>query len=188
MPATVSAQCECADVAGEAALLATVGAGLGARAAAAAALAAHALGADAALGAASVRFWGKLLGVHADYYVFEAALRPADEPAGASHELSCGKCMEVLAIMGIGLSVCCRQTACCRGEDAPPMQSLEELLAACLFRSHLGVCFFTDHAHMQSQSIQSNVQWSLQHSDHCIECAGAWVGQKPYHSVLTRRR
>ena len=79
----VFTQCECADVAGEAALLAAVGAGLGAAEAAMAALAAHALGVDADLGAASVRFWGKLLGVHADYYVFEAALRPADEPAGA---------------------------------------------------------------------------------------------------------
>ena len=70
-------------MAGEAALLAAVGAGLGAGEAATAALAAHALGADADLGAATVRFWGKLLGMHADYYVFEAALRPADEPIGA---------------------------------------------------------------------------------------------------------
>ncbi|KAK9838274.1 hypothetical protein WJX81_001678 [Elliptochloris bilobata] len=74
--------CQCADVTGEAALLAAVGAGLGAREAATAALAVHALGADAALGAASARFWGKLLGVHADYYVFEAALRPPDDAAG----------------------------------------------------------------------------------------------------------
>lgn len=70
-------------MAGETALLAAVGAGLGVREAATAALAAHALGADANLGAASVRFWGKLLGVHADYYVFEAALRPANELTGA---------------------------------------------------------------------------------------------------------
>jgi len=78
------AQCECADVVGEAALLAAVGAGLGAREAATAALAAQRLGADAAVRAADVRFWGKVLGVHADHYVFEATLRPADAAAGAA--------------------------------------------------------------------------------------------------------
>ena len=69
---------------GEAALLAAVGTGVGAREAATAALAAQRLGADAAVGAAAVRFWGKVLGVHADYYVFEASLRPADAAAGAA--------------------------------------------------------------------------------------------------------
>ncbi len=60
-----------------------MGAGLGAQQASLAALAAQRLGADAGAGAANVRFWGKVLGVHADYYIFEATLRPAVAAAGA---------------------------------------------------------------------------------------------------------
>lgn len=66
-----------------ASLLEAVGAGLGVAEMFGAMLAAKRVGENPAVGVASIRFFGKVLGTHKDYYVFEATLKdpPEDEPA-----------------------------------------------------------------------------------------------------------
>lgn len=87
MPREAPNDCETDDALGGAALLEALGAGLGRAEMADVAAAAARLGRDARRGAATVRFFGKLLGTAADYYVLEATLRapppepPADEQA-----------------------------------------------------------------------------------------------------------
>jgi radial spoke head protein 4/6 len=72
-------QFEVDDIVAHGALLEAVGAGLGANEMYAAMLAAKRLGEDPSLGVASVRFFGKVLGTHTDYYIFETNLREAPE-------------------------------------------------------------------------------------------------------------
>jgi Radial spokehead-like protein len=62
-----------------AALLEAIGAGLGARELYGVMLAAKHLGEDPGLGVKHIRFFGKFLGTHADYYVFEVSLKEALE-------------------------------------------------------------------------------------------------------------
>ncbi|KAI8464163.1 MAG: flagellar radial spoke protein 4 [Monoraphidium minutum] len=72
---------ECEDIQGDAALLEALGVGLGRCEAVDVALAAKRLGQDPRHGVATVRFFGKFLGSHADYYVFETTLQnPPAEP------------------------------------------------------------------------------------------------------------
>lgn len=111
-----------------------MGAGLGAQQASLAALAAQRLGSDAGMGATSVRFWGKVLGVHADYYVFEATLRPAIAAAGApcssvarSAPLPATLCSGFACSMHTRLAVDISNVKVVRPQQAPaqPMTQLE---------------------------------------------------------------
>ncbi|GBF99225.1 flagellar radial spoke [Raphidocelis subcapitata] len=72
---------EAEDTAGDGGLFEAIGAGLGRAETVDVALAAKRLGQDPRLGVATVRFFGKFLGTHADYYVFETTLQnPPAEP------------------------------------------------------------------------------------------------------------
>jgi len=72
---------EAEDILGDAHILDAVGAGLGRGEMHAVMLAAKKLGEDPKRGVATVRFFGKFLGTHADYYVFETTLQtPPEEP------------------------------------------------------------------------------------------------------------
>ncbi|KAK9828684.1 hypothetical protein WJX72_001516 [[Myrmecia] bisecta] len=71
---------ECENVMGDAAMFDAVGAGLGRTEMYGIMLAVKQLGETPALGVATVRFFGKVLGTHADYYVFETTLKePVEE-------------------------------------------------------------------------------------------------------------
>ncbi|KAF8066356.1 RSP4 [Scenedesmus sp. PABB004] len=76
-----AAQYECEDIQGDAALFSALGVGLGRAEMTDVALAVKRLGEDPRKGVATVRFFGKFFGTHADYYVFETTLRsPPEEP------------------------------------------------------------------------------------------------------------
>jgi radial spoke head protein 4A len=80
-PRPAPKQYECEDIQGDAALFESLGVGLGRREMVDVALAAKRLGQDPRRGVATVRFFGKFLGTHADYYVFETTLQnPPAEP------------------------------------------------------------------------------------------------------------
>lgn len=71
---------ECENVLADSALLDACGAGLGRQEMYGAMLACKRIGEDPKLGVATVRFFGKVLGIYADYYVFETTLKEqADE-------------------------------------------------------------------------------------------------------------
>ncbi len=84
----IFAQYECEDIARDAFLCEAVGVGLGRAEMYNVMLAAKALGEDPHKGVATVRFFGKLLGIYADYYVFETVLKmqpEEDEAATGVH-------------------------------------------------------------------------------------------------------
>lgn len=72
---------EAEDILGDGNMFDALGVGLGRAKMQAVMLAAKKLGEDPKRGIASVRFFGKFLGTHADYYVFETTLQaPPEEP------------------------------------------------------------------------------------------------------------
>lgn len=105
-----------------ASLLEAVGAGLGVPEMFGAMLAAKRVGEDPALGVASIRFFGKFLGTHGDYFVLEATLKeaPEEEPLPAGEEAwprtatRCHTCVLPYVHAGCGLYiVMCLCSACC---------------------------------------------------------------------------
>jgi hypothetical protein len=72
-------QYECEDILRDADLFDALGVGLGRADMMAVSLAAKKLGEDPKKGVATVRFFGKFLGTHADYYVFETTLQTPPE-------------------------------------------------------------------------------------------------------------
>lgn len=74
-------QYECEDILQDATLFDGLGVGLGRAEMMNVMLAAKKLGEDPKRAVATVRFFGKFLGTHADYYVFETTLQiPPEEP------------------------------------------------------------------------------------------------------------
>lgn len=81
-------QFEADDIIGDAALFDALGVGLGKHEMYNAALAVKKLGEDPKRSVATVRFFGKFFGLHADYYVFETTLKDAPEiPEAPGKEL-----------------------------------------------------------------------------------------------------
>ncbi|PNH08597.1 Flagellar radial spoke protein 4, partial [Tetrabaena socialis] len=74
---------ECENMTAAATVLDSLGVGLGREVGINIALAAKRIGEDPRLAAKSVRFFGKFLGLYADYYVFEVAFKKAPEEAAA---------------------------------------------------------------------------------------------------------
>lgn len=72
-------QFEGEDIVDAAVLFEAVGCGLGKHESYRVAMAAHRLGESPSRGVAKVRFFGKIFGTHADYYVFETTLKDPPE-------------------------------------------------------------------------------------------------------------
>ncbi|GFR44664.1 hypothetical protein Agub_g5954 [Astrephomene gubernaculifera] len=81
---------ECENMSAAGMVLDCLGVGLGREVALNVALAAKRIGEDPKLGVSSVRFFGKFLGLYADYYVFEVAFKPGKQPGEAQAQQGAG--------------------------------------------------------------------------------------------------